>query len=331
MSDLKQERSRGASWRSCFQASIDGEFDRLMQYIESYSEAELKAGIIRNLSSFEKKEPQKCASILAFYNRFAHLWGAYFPGQGVWDLAENRAAGLRRYTEDLKWMYEKLGDNRSKRIFTNILSYWLTNDIGKVGEMQDHVFRQYFDLDLIECRPREVFVDVGAYIGDTMVGYAKVFGKESYRRMYCYEVMKANIDYIHKNMEIFHLENVVVRNVGASDKAGILYLQEDGVSSTGQLQKDGEIEMPTVRIDEDIKEPIGFIKMDIEGGEEKALKGCEGAITRFHPRMALSVYHNHLDIWRLARIIHQADSSYRFYMRYYGGALMPTEYLLYAI
>ena len=50
-----------------------------------------------------------------------------------------------------------------------------------------------------------------------------------------------------------------------------------------------------------------------------------------HPKLALSVYHNHKDLWKLARMISEIDPTYRFYLRYYGGNLCPTEYLLYAI
>ncbi|MBI5282419.1 MAG: FkbM family methyltransferase [Candidatus Solibacter usitatus] len=36
---------------------------------------------------------------------------------------------------------------------------------------------------------------------------------------------------------------------------------------------------------------VDFIKMDIEGAEVKALQGAKETIGRYHPRMALSVYH----------------------------------------
>ena len=111
-----------------------------------------------------------------------------------------------------------------------------------------------------------------------------------------------------------------------------MYLASDNeVSSVNQLAEKGTLAVPIVKIDDDIEEDVTFIKMDIEGGEEKALLGCLDKIKKNHPKLALSVYHNHKDIWKIARIIHDADPSYHFYVRYYGGPIFPTEYILYAV
>ena len=44
-------------------------------------------------------------------------------------------------------------------------------------------------------------------------------------------------------------------------------------------------------VDELKLEKVDYIKMDIEGAEVKALEGGRKTLERFHPRMALSVYH----------------------------------------
>ena len=139
------------------------------------------------------------------------------------------------------------------------------------------------------------------------------------------------MQYIHRNIELFHLNNVVVKELGASDGAGTLFLPDAAVSSVKKLTDAGEVKVQTVAVDNDIDEPVTFIKMDIEGVEERALLGCRNKIAKHHPKLALAAYHNHKDMWRLARIIDEADPTYRFYLRYYGDALLPTEYVLYAV
>ena len=49
------------------------------------------------------------------------------------------------------------------------------------------------------------------------------------------------------------------------------------------------------------------------------------------PRLSVSVYHGYDDLWRLPKLIHELNSSYRFYLRYYGGNLFPTEIVLTAL
>lgn len=42
-----------------------------------------------------------------------------------------------------------------------------------------------------------------------------------------------------------------------------------------------------------------FIKMDIEGSELKALEGAKETIKKFHPRLAISIYHRPEDIFEI--------------------------------
>ena len=310
---------------------VDKYFGRLMNFIEERNLEDIKSAIKQNLQYCQKKDGPVYNAIVNYYNRYSSLWGGYDPDKKIFDLVDNRADALVNHKKDFEWLYERLGDYRSKKILLNILSYWLKTDKTFIGDICDKCFGQYFDLDLIHCDNNEVFVDIGAFIGDTLIQYANMFGKNCYKQIYCYEIVPANVQSIYKNVDAFKLENVVVREMGVSDKKGFMYLEEDGVSSVRQLSKDGAIQTPTVTIDDDIKGEVTFIKMDIEGGEESALLGCKNKIAQYHPKMALSAYHNHKDLWKLARIIDEIDPSYRFYLRYYGYPLVPTEFVLYAL
>ncbi len=309
---------------------IDREFAFLVQFIRDRSLAEVKNAIITNLSDLEKKNTQTYYNTINYYNKYK-LWGEYYPEKDNHTLADNRAQALWGHLKDFEWLYGRLNDYRSKKVLTNILSYWLSSDSSYIYDLSDKYFHQYFDYDILSCLQDEVIVDLGAFIGDTMIDYVKMFGAHCYKRYYCYEIVPENVHYIHKNVELYGLRNIEVREKGASDKNGTLYLSVSGVPSISKLAESGERIVQTVRIDDDVPEPVTFIKMDIEGGEEQALLGCRKKILENHPKLALSVYHNHEDLWRLARIIEQTDPTYRFYLRYYGYGLLPTEYVLYAI
>lgn len=309
----------------------DKYFGRLMDYIGQRSLGEIKDAIKQNLLHQKITDPGSYQAIVNYYNKYSSLWGGYDPEKGIYDLIENRADALVNHKQDFEWLYQRLGDYRSKKILLNILTYWLKTDKALISSICDKCFSQYYDFDLIHCDDNEVFVDVGAYIGDSLIEYTNMYGRDCYKKIYCYEIVPANVEKIHKNVESFNLKNVEVKSMGVGDKNGILYLAQDGVSSVNQLSQAGSIEIPTVAIDEDIEGPVTFIKMDIEGAEEQALMGCQKKIKEYHPKLALSAYHNHKDLWKLARIIDETDPTYRFYIRYYGYPLLPTEYVLYAI
>lgn len=309
---------------------MDIEFSNLMQFIKDRDLEQITDVIRRNLAHFEATSYGQYSGTIRFVNQYK-LWGEYDPQRGVFEMAESRARALVEHRADFEWLYSMLTDWRSKRTLVNILYYWLMSDPQRVEQLCDKTFKQYFDLDIVGCDENEVFVDIGGYVGDTLIEYSKVFGKGGYKRIYCYEIVPANIEYILKNIALFSLENVLIRQKGAGDHNGTLYLEDDVLSSVSQLHNSGAIAVPVTTVDDDIDEPVTFIKMDIEGGEETALRGCLETIKRHHPKLALSVYHNHKDLWKLARMIYEADPTYHFYLRYYGMPLYPTEYVLYAV
>ena len=62
-------------------------------------------------------------------------------------------------------------------------------------------------------------------------------------------------------------------------------------------------------------EPIDFIKLDVEGAEERALRGGEGVILRDEPNLALSLYHRTDDIMDLVERAHALLPNHRLLLR----------------
>ena len=309
---------------------IDREFRKLMDFIAARDQNQVREAVIANLARFERNDRGNYQATVDYYNKYK-LWGEYHPEAGNYELIDNRTYELWKHRPDFEWLYGRLQDYRSKKVLVNILSYWLSWEYSYITDLVDHYYHQYFDYDIIGFGTDEVVVDLGAYIGDTMVDYVNMVGAESFQRYYCYEIVPESLFYIEKNIERFGLKNVVIRAKGASDKSGLLRIACENAPSTSRLAESGGLEVPTVAIDDDIDEPVTFIKMDVEGGEEQALNGCRRKILESHPKLALAAYHNHKDLWKLARIVDGMDPDYRFYLRYYGMSLLPTEYVLYAL
>ena len=76
---------------------------------------------------------------------------------------------------------------------------------------------------------------------------------------------------------------------------------------------------------------VTFIKMDIEGAEQDALRGSIRHIQEESPKLLVSVYHNNEDIWKIPRMITDMDSDYQLYLRSNGKQWGPAEIVLLAI
>lgn len=76
-------------------------------------------------------------------------------------------------------------------------------------------------------------------------------------------------------------------------------------------------------------EEVSFIKMDIEGAEEKALSGAKRIITEQKPKLAICVYHKTEDIIELPALVLSMRPDYKLAFRHYS-ANSASETVVYA-
>ena len=146
-------------------------------------------------------------------------------------------------------------------------------------------------------RPGDVVLDCGANVG--------VFVRKSLDagagRIVAIEPAPENVECLRRNFtgEIA-AGRVVIYAKGVWDKDDVLKLSVDPVNSAKDtfvraIENPNFVEVPLTTIDQmvaELKLPrVDFIKMDIEGAEQKAIRGAQSTIRNFRPRMALSIYH----------------------------------------
>jgi FkbM family methyltransferase len=306
--------------------NVDKEFYSLMEYVNNTEMNTLEKIIKRYLTLLKQRDNILYDNILKYYNEYKY-WGKLMPENDIYELIHNRTTILKRYLNNIIWLYNRLEDYHSKKCLLGIISHWVTFDSTKLSDIKDNKYKHYFDLDVMICDEREVLVDLGAYTGDTVIDYISIYGK--YKKIYCYEIVPSIFEKLKEDLEKF--PNIEFRQKGAHENKGYMYISDNEPhESMHKLSNTGELIIPTVAIDEDICEPITFIKMDIEGGEKEALRGCRNHIRAEQPKLAISVYHSHEDIWRCAEIIDEIITGYKLYLRYYGENIYPAEYVLLA-
>ena len=303
---------------------VDKIFLEYMYFVATASLDNIENCMKRNLENIRTQNMRYYTDVLKCYNDYKY-WGEIEPENNIYELIENRSKALKEHYNDLLWLYGRLCDYRSKRTLFGIVENWLTFSLVSLDRIMERTFHHYFDLDVIKCDANEVFVDLGAYVGDTVNDYLSSYS--GYKKIYCYEIVPHIFQKLKQNLE--HLSNVEFCLKGAGDKNGIMYVtDEEPADSMHKLSDSGQVEVPVVKLDDDITEPVSFIKMDIEGGEQNAILGCKNHIKATHPKLAISVYHNNEDIWKCARMIDEIDPSYKFYLRYSGGIYFASEYVL---
>lgn len=304
----------------------DREFNVIREFIAERNVAELTMFICENFNEWSKTVPQELLQqTIDFHKRF-QFWGNFEPENNKIELIEKRAFLLKNRWDEIEEFYDALSDHRSKAILVMILENWLSFYYGRILKVKEAYFRPYFDMDLLKVSKDEVFVDLGAWTGDTIEDYIHTYGHKSFKKIYTYEILESNIDILQKK---FSMEpKIVIRPVGVCDKKGEMFLAENDTTDACSLANEGKIKIETVTLDEDIKEKISFIKMDIEGAEKKALVGAKKHLEEDCPKLAISIYHSNEDLIEIFRLIRRLQPNYRFYLRYYGHLHLPTDYIL---
>lgn len=185
--------------------------------------------------------------------------------------------------------------------------------------------RQYFDV--FDPINDEVFIDAGAYNGDTILDYfAWVNGKN--RKVYAMEPIKEMKEHIVNMINEKNLNDVIVKNVAAWNKQEKVKFYMEGAGS--RINDNGEIEVNAIDIDTLINnDKVTYIKMDIEGSELKALKGARNIIEKYIPRLAICIYHKPEDIILIEEYLLNLNPDYHFYIRHYASNMWET--VLYAV
>ena len=265
---------------------------------------------------------------LIYFDKFPY-WGKLRTQDGIFEEFYLRSLSIKEHLDDFIFLYEHLEDYRSRKVLYAILNNWYDFDFQTLKECQESNYSHYFDLDVIQTDREEVFVDLGAYTGDTVLDYLNQFGANQYQKIYCYEITKNSFEVLKNNLSSY--PNVSFRRKAVADQSGILYVQKSTVDdSANMILASGDQEIEATTLDEDINEKITLIKMDIEGFEEKAILGARRHIVNEHPKLLVSVYHNHEDIWKIPKMLKEMWDGYHLRLRYYGNHIFPTEIVLLA-
>jgi FkbM family methyltransferase len=236
----------------------------------------------------------------------------------------NARAFFGQNAERVKQVAELFYDDESKKTFNKMINFRQT---GKKSDYISHGRQtQYFINDFFTYGKNEVFIDCGAYDGDTVENFLKLPNMD-YEQIIAFEPCAEKFKLIEKKLND---HRIILINAGVYSKDGELYFFEGIVSevSTGS-KEETSVKVKAIDNLENLKK-VTFIKMDIEGAEMEALKGAKNTILRDKPRLAISIYHSDDDMIRIAEWIHATVPEYKLYCRHHSLYPFVFETILYA-
>lgn len=246
-------------------------------------------------------------------------------------------------------LYYMLEDDNSKRVFKTILRNslgialsrdrnkfcFVTNskwtELNKKATSLNVPFDSY-QLDIIEtcllegyrynsiccAKNGDVVLDCGAFTGLTASYFSERTGTNG--QVHAFEAMPQNFDLLKTNIAKLSKDNIFCHHYAISDKIAKLKFTPIASEASSETQGAKYIEVESISIDEFVKlhgiKRVDFIKMDIEGGELKGLKGAMETCQKWHPTLAICIYHRHTDWIDIPKQILAIDKNYHFYLKH---------------
>lgn len=229
------------------------------------------------------------------------------------DLLENKL----RYIS----LYLLLADKESKSVLCDLLQSRVKFEFHKLIASTGN---PYFEDSILHLEENEIFIDGGAYSGDTALKFIQQL--KAYQKIYIFEPDEQLINEAKFNLKEYG--NIEFYQKGLYSHPAQLFFDKTG-GMDGAISNQGEYKIDVTSIDVEIKGPSTYLKLDIEGAEEDALRGAAAHLAHHQPQLAIACYHKASDLWNLTKTILELYSGYRIYLRHYSNFALET--ILYAV
>lgn len=240
------------------------------------------------------------------------------------------------HKKEILSVYDLLHDKRSKSVYAELVRNRIEGNYPKEEYIDG--FDRYFYGPVGDCDAGEVFIDCGAFVGDSFEQY--LWKKEgTFKKAILIEPDTDNIQAMEHRLSRLKKEwnisddKIMIYPFGVSDTDSTGYVNRfdtnNGLGSKLLLESmDGAEECKTIKIDSLAESDNLLIKADIESYEYRMLLGAKNTVVKHGPKLAVCIYHNSVDFYSIPLLLNEWNSNYKFAVRHYSPNLSET--ILYA-
>lgn len=220
-------------------------------------------------------------------------------------------AYLEEHAAEISAAESLFADDFSRRVFRDVLRYKLSGDPAPLRRCESP--REETCTALLASGAGEVFVDAGAYNGDTVEEFlVRAAGRS--RRIVAIEPDRRNFRKLEERVRRLGTDGVECLNLGVWSGPGEQPFDHRS-GRQASLGRGGD-SVPVDSIDNLLGGgPATLLKLDVEGAEREALLGAGKTIRRFRPRLAVAAYHRREDLFALPLLIESLSPGYRIFLR----------------
>lgn len=230
-------------------------------------------------------------------------------------LADDRWDFYECHMGELEELYTALADDYSRETLTGFLKGVRENDAEYFRGINGDSREKLLDPNILQYTDQEIFVDVGAFTGDTIGEFLRLTSGK-YREITGIEADPNNFEILQANINKWNLQNINAENVAVGEKDGITCFVTNMSESSRRAAAGGqEIRMRCLDNMENIQN-LTFLKVSTNGCDLQALQGARNLILRNRPK--ISAYASGELLWEIPKYLHNLVPEYKVYCRHYG-------------
>ena len=193
----------------------------------------------------------------------------------------------------------------------------LPKEIGSWALYYIFYLEQYNVKDVFEVKGDNVLFDVGAWKGDSTYFFSKRSSNDA--KIYAFEPDDNAYNVLKNIKDKYNLNNVILQNE--------IFLDcERDIDFVSMTPNTPTVKKHAITLDMFVErnniKNIDYIKMDVEGAEQKILEGAVNTIKKYRPSLAVAIYHGgelFMEyFFKIPVFIKSITNDYEYYIRSYS-------------
>lgn len=223
-------------------------------------------------------------------------------------------------------LYSHFADEKSRQVFLQLLKAYATGDPDYLPYSD---YPQYKHPEVSVSADDSVIIDGGALNGSSSIDFAKQGSEQT--KVLAFEAVPSLYEKCRENVKNY--PNITIVPYALWNQKDTFYIENNqGGSFITKNKTENSETCHSVPLDDYYREnPVtdcSLIKLDIEGAEPECLAGAKDVISRYMPKLQISVYHKIEQFFDIPLYLLSNFPSYKFYLGHH--TLWFWETILYA-
>lgn len=247
-------------------------------------------------------------------------------------------SGLQAHRSELIEAYNLLQDDESRNIFLDTLDWKLTGNMLPLNKYAlGYEAYSFFDEAFIHTDEQSVYVDVGAYTGDTIACFL-MFSRGKFKKIIGVEADRGNYSALLQMVQFSRVEHIETYNLGlwSREEERVFYTNlaneeihfgspnlfqsvdvvADNYSLEQMKDKMTENVLQLKTLDGLLKnEAPTIMKINALAADREIILGGRHTIAQYKPALILEFGVTQRDVFEMIPLLREINSEYRFYMR----------------